>query len=171
MALGALLAFACAFVIWQLARTWRAYRLRARFANAAEGELRARGYLEELGYEILGAQVPAEYELGIDERVVSVRLRADYIVTKNGQRFVAEVKTGTVATQIETAATRRQLLEYRMAFEVDGVILVDADRKRISKVVFPVLRAMEASAGGSGVLLVLLCAAIAAAGAAFWFTR
>ena len=29
VALGALLAFACAFVIWQLARTWRAYRLRA----------------------------------------------------------------------------------------------------------------------------------------------
>ena len=33
---------------------------------------------------------------------------------------VAEVKTGRLAPRIDTPATRRQLLEYRLAFDVDG---------------------------------------------------
>jgi hypothetical protein len=50
---------------------------------------------------------------------------------------VAEVKTGTLAPRIETATTRRQLLEYRVAFAVDGVLLVDADAGTVRRVEFP----------------------------------
>ena len=32
--------------------------------------------------------------------------------------------------------TRRQLLEYQLVFEVDGVLVVDADRRTISRVAF-----------------------------------
>jgi hypothetical protein len=49
---------------------------------------------------------------------------------------VAEVKTGRWAPRLETAATRRQLLEYRFAFDVDGVLLVDADADRVSSIEF-----------------------------------
>ena len=54
-------------------------------------------------------------------------LRADLLVTRNGRRYVAEVKTGRTAPRLDCAATRRQLLEYRIAFGVDGVLLVDAE--------------------------------------------
>jgi hypothetical protein len=59
------------------------------------------------------------------------------VVAGGGLRYVAEVKTGAFAPRLETAATRRQLLEYRIAFDVDGVLLVDADAERVRLVEFP----------------------------------
>ena len=59
---------------------------------------------------------------------------------------MAEVKTGTYAPRLETAATRRQLLEYGVAFDVDGVLLVDADVGEIRLVeLLPRARAVESS--------------------------
>lgn len=54
-------------------------------------------------------------------------VRADYLVSRDGKRFVAEVKTGAVAPSLDHAPTRRQILEYCAAFDVDGALLVDAD--------------------------------------------
>ena len=50
---------------------------------------------------------------------------------------MAEVKTGRLAPRLETSATRRQLLEYRVAFDVDGVLLVDVDAGRVHSLEFP----------------------------------
>ena len=81
----------------------------------------------------------AQYNL-VDGEATRIELRADYVVTRQGRRYVAEVKTGRVAPRIETASTRRQLLEYRHAFDVDGVLLVDADARRIHLVELPPAR-------------------------------
>ncbi len=67
----------------------------------------------------------------------TVELKADLLVAKGGRQFVAEVKTGTLAPQIRTSATRRQLLEYRLAYDVDGVLLVDMENGSISEIDFP----------------------------------
>src|SRR5690349_15073624 len=54
-----------------------------------------------------------------------------------GELLVAEVKTGDEAPSVTTAATRRQLLEYHVAFGADGVLLVCPERKAIHRIVFP----------------------------------
>ncbi|HET9625604.1 MAG TPA: hypothetical protein VFP84_29760, partial [Kofleriaceae bacterium] len=54
----------------------------------------------------------------------------------DGERLVAEVKTGEVAPRLATAATRRQLLEYLVAFGVDGVLLVCPELGTIQRVAF-----------------------------------
>jgi hypothetical protein len=48
-------------------------------------------------------------------------------VEHRGRRYIAEVKTGRLAPRLSHGPTRRQLLEYRAAFDVHGVVLVDAD--------------------------------------------
>jgi hypothetical protein len=111
--------------------------MRARFAWASHGEERAAGLLAGLGYDVIGAQVSAEYPVLVDEEVFTARVRADYLVRRAGRRYVVEVKTGAVAPRIETTATRRQLLEYRVAFAVDGVLLVDAEKDRVHAITFP----------------------------------
>lgn len=120
---------------------FRGWSMRRRLALARErgalGELRAESLLRRSGFTILGRQVVARYGLGVDGEEVPVDLRADYLVAASGRRFVAEVKTGTFAPRIETATTRRQLLEYRVAFAVDGVLLVDADAGTVRRVEFP----------------------------------
>lgn len=121
----------------------RALRLRA--DHAALGERRAEAILEALGFTVVGRQVVAMSCVSVDGAPVAFEVRADLVVARGARTFVAEVKTGAVAPRIESPATRRQLLEYHVAFEADGVLLVDADRGTVREVAFPLLRRESAS--------------------------
>jgi hypothetical protein len=112
-------------------------RMRRQARRALAAESWAAHLLKDAGYDVVGAQVRGSYELSIDDEPVTIVLRADYVVTRRGRRFVAEVKSGELAPSLETAATRRQLLEYRLAFDVDGVLLVDGEIGRVHRVLFP----------------------------------
>jgi hypothetical protein len=142
------------YLFWQ--RYARRRRAHARLARAGEGERRARAWLEELGFEIVGAQVAAEYTLKVDASDVPIAVRADYVVARGGAVYVAEVKTGALAPRVQTPATRRQLLEYAVAFDADGVLLVDAESGRVHEVAFPRRRAP------ARVWHIVLCAALVA---------
>lgn len=121
---------------WYRARAW-ARRHQARIDTARVGEDRSVELLEEQGFEILDSQVTFEYQLEVDDDLLPITLRCDHLVARDGQRFVAEVKTGNSAPNPRLAATRRQLLEYRVAYRVDGVLLVDMDREQIMRIRFP----------------------------------
>ncbi len=163
----AALAVAIAFIqtLALLVRRWsRRRRMSLRMQRAVRGEERAPALLEQLGFAVVGAQVVVEHAVRIDDRVVVVPLRADYLAEKSGARYVVEVKTGALAPRIETSATRRQLLEYRVAFDVDGVLLVDAESGRVHEITFPTLERLARSSTSSGGRMLVL-AAVAAVGA------
>jgi len=120
---------------WRGARV--GWQLRARAERAAAGEGDAEPLLRAHGYTIVARQVVRRFWVAVDGHRVAVALRADLLVERAGFRFVAEVKTGTVAPSIESAATRRQLLEYLCAFETDGALLVDAEAGLVHEVEFP----------------------------------
>jgi hypothetical protein len=134
------------FVLFEIARArgrrWLLrLRLRLRAGRALEAEAWAARLLAEAGYAVVGSQVKRVYDLWVDGERMSIALRADYVVERRGLFFVAEVKSGQLAPSLETASTRRQLLEYRMAFAVDGVLLVDGEAGRVHAVVFPSMSA------------------------------
>jgi hypothetical protein len=114
--------------------TWRLGRQQRR---AADGERRAEPLLERRGYVIEARQQVGSWRLGVAREELAVEVRADFIVRRGRRRLVAEVKTGRHAPLLESAATRRQLLEYRFAFAVDGVLLVDVEAGRVEEVRFP----------------------------------
>jgi hypothetical protein len=129
-------------------RSWlRSRRIALARERGALGEVRAEALLRRLGFSVLGRQVVGRYGLGVDGEALLVELRADYLVEAGGRRFVAEVKTGVFAPRLETAATRRQLLEYRIGFDVDGVLLVDAEAERVRVVDFPLPGSAPAAPG------------------------
>lgn len=131
-------ALAAAYVVLATARRWRRRaRLRARFRRALDGERDAATILEAHGFTIEGAQVATSYAIEVDGTPVEIALRADYVVARDGERFIAEVKTGRVAPRVQTPATRRQLLEYHVAFRASGVLLVDAETRAIHRIDFP----------------------------------
>ena len=150
-------------IVALLRRGLRRHRLRSRFARARVGEERAEEILRARGYEVLARQSPVTWRVRVGGECVDVDLRADYVVAKNGRTLVAEVKTGRLATSIESAATRRQLLEYRCAFAADGVLLVDAERESVNEVVFELPRAGARPARGATTVVVALAAALMAA--------
>jgi hypothetical protein len=158
--LAAALAAALAIALVQWLRLWlrgalARRSLRARCDRAALGEARAEGLLRRLGYDVLGRQAAGSWVVEVDGRELVVGVRADYLVERGGRRLVAEVKTGRAAPHVESSATRRQLLEYRFAFDVDGVLLVDAEADVVREVVFPL---PVAPASPSRAPLVAVCA-------------
>ena len=106
----------------------------ARALRAADGEHGAFALLGRAGYEVLERQVPGSWTLLADGEPVTFGLRADFLVARAGRRYIAEVKTGRLAPRLSHGPTRRQLLEYGAAFDVHGVILVDADAETITHV-------------------------------------
>jgi hypothetical protein len=142
-------------------RLLRRRKLSIRMERAVRGEERAGTWLRDLGYEVLGAQVVAEHPVRVDGRTVTITLRADYLVARDGTRYVVEVKTGALAPRIETSATRRQILEYRIAFDVDGVLLVDGETGRVHEVSFPSLERSAPPKTGSWRLVALVLVAAA----------
>lgn len=130
-----------------LSRWLPARRLRLARERGAEGEVRAEALLRRLGYAIVARQAALSYGVSIDGRTLSVDLRADFLVARGRTRFVAEVKTGRYAPRLETSATRRQLLEYRIAFDAAGVLLVDVDAGRVHTVEFPLPGRRRAPSG------------------------
>lgn len=168
MALLVALVVAVTLTIARAVAKWRiAWRLAARAHRAAVGEARAAHVLRACGYEVLGEQVTTQYRIRIDDDEREVVVRCDFVVARGGRRFVAEVKTGRFAPRIETSATRRQLLEYGIAFGVDGVLLVDMEAERVHSFLFPMPSSERPSPWWRIATLVLLAVLVVIA--ARWF--
>lgn len=131
---GALLAL----VVTRWWRQWRgSWRARRRAGRAVAGEADAAVLLRRAGYRIVARQARTWWAPLFDGEPLEIEVRADYLVEDDGALLVAEVKTGEEAPELATAATRRQLLEYLIAFEATGVLLVCPERGAIHRVDFP----------------------------------
>lgn len=119
---------------WVRHRRLSVHHERGRKARKAEFD--ARTLLTDHGFTILQTQEHRVWEVFVDAEPVEITLFADYVVERDGLTFVAEVKSGTAAPDIRNAATRRQLLEYFCAFDVDGVILVDMEAVQLHEIDF-----------------------------------
>lgn len=157
--------FALAIVLlraWLKART-ASFRARRRADRALRGEDAAVDLLERAGYRIEARQVGTRWPIRVGGEEVEIALRADYLVRRGGRRWVAEVKTGEQAPSLSHAPTRRQILEYRHAFDVDGALLVEPERGAVTEVHFP--HEAASPARQERVLWVTLGAVIGALGA------
>jgi hypothetical protein len=124
-------ALAAAVVFGALLRSALAsYRARGRVARARRGERDAESLLEELGFAIEARQSAGTIDAVVDGERVRARVRCDLVVARGGRRWVAEVKTGALATRVEHPPV-----------DVDGVLLVDAELGRVRTIAFPALAA------------------------------
>jgi hypothetical protein len=132
---------------------------RAAVKRGLKGERDAGKLLKKLGYTLLARQAPASYSVLLDGEMQTFQLSADYIVVKDGKKLVAEVKTGK-AVKLDDPATRRQMLEYQLAFGADSLLLVDMESKLVHNVRFPLPRS-KAGAVAQAKRTVLRWAAVA----------
>ncbi len=158
VALAAALLFMAAVAGWRISSWYRSYCARRRMSRGQALEKKAGALLQSKGYRLVGYQHPVSYEMQVDGRTVTVSLKIDFIVSKNGKTYIAEVKSGKLAPDIKTSATRRQLLEYSLVARTDGTLLVDMESREIAEIVFP--WAGTAATGGIHWLLWALIAAL-----------
>jgi hypothetical protein len=146
-------------------RSLEARSSRKRTRRGLDAEAAAEKLLRRQGYRVLGRQVRKSYDALVDGESFTVELSADYLVSREGVDMVVEVKTGDGA-RLRHADTRRQMLEYQLAFAVNAVILLDADRGTLKRVTFPLAQREQPSAPMHGWLGYAV--ALACAGALWW---
>ncbi len=111
-------------------------RIRRRFARGRAGEGEAAHLLRRHGFVICDEQPVLETGLWVDEEWQPVTVRADFIASRAGKRYVVEAKTGKSAPNPTSPTTRRQLFEYAHVFAVDGLILADMEQGRLLRIRF-----------------------------------
>lgn len=112
-------------------------RGRARNVRGQRGERDAERILIAHGYRIHSRQRRTSYPIEVDGTTQHIALILDFEVEKNGERLVAEVKTGNAAS-LSNVGTRRQVLEYQLATSSHRVLLVDPETATITQVAFPI---------------------------------
>jgi len=136
--LAALLLSFVLFGLWRaLERAWNTQSRRRVARDARRGEVTAAKLLRGLGYAIEAEQPAQAWLLEVEGERFEIVLRADYLVSKRGERYVAEVKTGDLVASLRHGPTRRQLLEYQLAYRAAGVLLVDVLGASVVSVRFP----------------------------------
>ncbi len=111
-------------------------KLKIRFDHARQGEKSAHQILKEQGYDLEESQKGSKLPMWVNGKQFLYLVRPDAFATKEGKRYLVEIKTGKVATDPKHSATRRQLLEYYHGFDVEGVLLVDAEVQRVHDICF-----------------------------------
>ncbi|MCH9634430.1 MAG: hypothetical protein S4CHLAM7_11810 [Chlamydiae bacterium] len=138
--IACLSALAGAYLFYWVARLFLRLKLKKRFGRASLGEKEAEEILLEKGYKIEERQTSSKLSMWVNGLEHSYLVRPDAFAIKENKRYLVEVKTGKLATNPKHAPTRRQLLEYFHGFDVEGVLLVDADQKAIHQVHFTPLK-------------------------------
>jgi hypothetical protein len=109
---------------------------RRRNARALAGETDAEALLASQGFRIRGRQVAFPGTVWIDGEPVDFGVRVDLLLERDGQPFVAEVKTGDLAPDPRHGPTRRQLREYADLLPDHGILLVDVEAGAVHEVEF-----------------------------------
>lgn len=136
LALVVILAILIGTGIYRLKKKLISRRLSQQKNDAIQAEKAALKLLRKHDFEILEVQPSIDYQIRVNDAPQTVRISADFIVRKLGYTFVAEVKNGEDNNDITHINTRRQLLEYYMAYGTDGILLVNMQQKQINQVQF-----------------------------------
>ena len=126
--------------LWFAHRAFKHWLMRRRIlAKAKHGrrvEDQAGVYLAKHGYQVIEQHPKMPYSWRLDGEEMTVNAAPDWHVYKDGKTYLVEVKTGGQANP-RSAKVRRQLLEYYLYGDADGVIYLDGDRGQILTVTFP----------------------------------
>jgi len=126
----------CLILYIKISKWLRAKRLRKRFSKSRQAEKEAEKILKKNGYAIIDAQKSKPLLITIGDKIHRYLVRIDYLVRKRGKVYVVEVKSGEKIPYITNRETRRQMLEYYLAYQPSGILLLNMKNKSISEVKF-----------------------------------
>lgn len=124
------------YIFARLTHWINARKLKKRFAKSRQAEKEAENFLKKKGYTIVDIQKSKSILIAIGDKIHRYLIRIDYLVRKKGKIYVVEVKSGEKNPYITNRETRRQMLEYYLAYQPNGIILLNMKNKSISEVKF-----------------------------------
>ena len=120
---------------WRIRKAWKNFLFYLIKRKGRKGEGIAVKLLNKAGYEIIDEQVSFPGFLFENNNKVEYLVKPDFLVEKDGEKYIAEVKTGASAL-IQNRSTRRQILEYSRLNQNKTVLLIDIESRKIKKIDF-----------------------------------
>ena len=124
------------FLFIKISNWVRGKKLRQRFSKSRQAEKEAEKILRKNGYTIIDIQKSKPLLITIGDKIHRYLVRIDYLARKRGKVYVVEVKSGEKIPYITNRETRRQMLEYYLAYQPSGILLLNMKNKTISEVKF-----------------------------------
>jgi hypothetical protein len=122
---------------------WKRRQVHAKADHGRDMENQAGEMLEEFGYTAIKQHPTISYTWSIDGQEREATVTPDWLVKRDGKKYLVEVKTGNQANPNQ-AKIRRQLMEYYIFGSTDGVVYFDADREVARHVSFPIKQGTRA---------------------------
>ena len=126
----------CLVLFTRISNWLKAKKLRKRFSKSRQAEKEAEKILRKNGYTVIDAQKSKPLLITVGDKIHRYLVRIDYLARKGGKVFVVEVKSGEKIPYITNRETRRQMLEYYLAYQPCGILLLNMKNKSISEVKF-----------------------------------
>lgn len=114
---------------------YKNYRVKRTFKSGRIAENAAVKFLRSRGYKILASQLREDVIIYVDGEAEKSIVRADYLVRRGWKLYVVEVKSGQQGNA-KIPAIRRQLLEYHLVYQPDGILLLDMEHKNLQEIRF-----------------------------------
>lgn len=111
-------------------------KAKKRSVISKKAEKTAEKWLKRNGFQIVEKQQSRPLIIQTGQTRHRYSIRTDFLVKKGGQKYIVEVKSGQKNSQITNRDTRRQLLEYFLAYQSHGIILFDMEHKKFLEVKF-----------------------------------
>ncbi len=99
-------------------------------------EKTAEKWLKRNGFQVMEKQQSRPLIIKTGKTSHRYLIRTDFLVKKGGRKYIVEVKSGQKNSSITNRDTRRQLLEYFLAYQSYGIILFDIEHKKFSEIKF-----------------------------------
>lgn len=115
---------------------WRRHQRKRILSRAQVVEKEAVSLLENSGFKLVEEQPEREFFIKVNGKKIPCKARADYLVRRGKDLYVAEVKTGKYL-HFDHPRVRRQLLEYYLVYHPKAVILVNGESDELYRITFP----------------------------------
>ena len=92
------------------------------------------GYAATLA-QFLAAQLQETIVVYVDGQPEKITVRADFLVRRGWKTYIVEVKSGQQGS-IRLPNVRRQLLEYKLVYQPDGILLLDMEHHTLQEIRF-----------------------------------
>lgn len=118
-----------------VSRRYKRVKVQKMLKRAKAAEKKAVVLLQKWGYTVLDVQLREKVVITIDGKPHESTIRADILVRKGFKRYIVEVKTGQ-QTSPTLPNVRRQLLEYWLVYQPDGMLLLDMEKEALKEICF-----------------------------------
>ena len=120
----------------QIKKYIHSHRAVKRVLTSQRAEKGAEKLLKKHGFQILERQQTRPLIIKIGRRIHHYLIRIDFLVKKGNKKYIVEVKNGHKNSYITNRDTRRQLLEYFLAYQSCDIILLNMKNKKFSRIKF-----------------------------------